>query len=448
MGKVLLYFLLVLGFLVVARLPILGVLYILVVVGGLWIHKHFKPSTPSPPQPAFSGFPQEVSYAVGVLSDRKRRESTLEFVKLAETFGTGFEEKIVAPALVELQPTPYGARAVFSGLVGQELADWKRATGRLSSALCVSAVVAKETNPGFFDLELRGRDPLAEPWFVDQLAAVTQWSLPLGRDESGQMRWLPLSNVSGVVLGGLPGSGKTAWLTSCLASFSACNAVQYLIVDGKGGMDLAGLAPRAYRFLNDDLDLDAVIESLREVQILVRERMRNLLQLTGTSNFWNRGPSLELPLIFVVIDECQTFLDPRQLVTKEQKAKGAEIHGLVSHLVRKGRSAGVVTIVATQKPTADSLPTDIRDNSTLRICFGVQSIHAASAVLGDDWGSDSEASPLSMPVGVGVAAAGNGYFRFRSPYVPEHVVATFVAEAAHHREHPSLLFKSAMASQR
>lgn len=173
--------------------------------------------------------------------------------------------------------------------------------------------------------------------------------------------------------------------------------------------------------------LTGVVTLLQALVELVRGRISNGQGLFGSSNFWHRGPSVEVPLVFAVIDECQTFLDPRQLITKERKMIGAEIHAVVNYLVRKGRSAGVVSILATQKPTADSLPTDIRDNATLRLCFGVQSVYAASAVLGDDWRSEDCASPLGAPTGIGVAAIDGRFCRFRAPYVPESVVKAHMA---------------------
>jgi DNA segregation ATPase FtsK/SpoIIIE-like protein len=89
-----------------------------------------------------------------------------------------------------------------------------------------------------------------------------------------------------------------------------------------------------------------------------------------------------------------------------------------------------VTILATQKPTSDSLPTDIRDNASLRVCFGVQSTYAASAVLGDDWSAASSVSPLGASVGIGVAAVDGKFVRFRAPYIPESTIARQMNDCA------------------
>lgn len=405
-----------------------------------WRRHDSKPaSKPSP-------YLADVQYAVKVLSDEKRCVELLDvvglYVRVKDKHG---RSKRYVPSLQSLESTVFGASAQFLAIDGQELSDWQRVTGRLATALMVPSVAVSEPEPGVFQLDLRVRDPLGSPVTLDSVKPLTDWVLQLGTDEHGDSKSIPISNVSGVVVGGLPGSGKTAWLTQTLASFAGCDSAQMVVVDGKGGMDLSALRPRSYRFADDDMDLDAVIGALREVKELVRERSQSLHDLLGTSNFWNHGPTPDVPVVLVLIDECQTFLDPRQLVGKENKAKGTEIHALVSFLVRKGRSAGVVTILTTQKPTADSLPTDIRDNSSVRVCFGVQSRYAAEAVLGDDWSADSAASPLGAPVGVGVASVDSAFVRFRAPYVREAAVADWVKRFAALTSDPSQLLHNQLA---
>lgn len=394
---------------------------------------------------AQTGYMPAVATAVGRLVDSKWTVATLELVGLNRVLpvrrpmwsmlAEGAVSKRVptrrtyaksfVPELISVMPAPYGACARFAGLPGQDLRQWQSTSGKLASAIGVPVVVVEEPEPGVFELQLRAVDPLRQPYKLPSVPSARSWAVGLGVDEIGVHRALALSNVSGVVVGGVPGSGKSAWLTSTLATFSASPAVQFVVIDGKGGHDLGCLRHRSCRFLNDDLDLEGIAAILKGTTYLVRERIRHAHELFGSSNFWDRGPTPWAPLVFVVVDECQTFLDPRQLVTKEKKAIGAEIHAAVSYLVRKGRSAGVVTILSTQKPTAESLPTDIRDNASLRVCFGVQSTYAATAVLGDDWRGDTDASPLGATSGLGVAYVDGQFRRFRAPFVAESVVAAY-----------------------
>jgi S-DNA-T family DNA segregation ATPase FtsK/SpoIIIE len=153
----------------------------------------------------------------------------------------------------------------------------------------------------------------------------------------------------------------------------------------------------------------------------MRERLRNSTRLWGAANLWSTGPSVEHPLVIVVIDECQAYLDNRSLITKEDRAVGVEIDALVRDLVKRGRSAGVLVVLSTQRPTADAIPTAIRDNANLRVCFGVRTREAAAAVLGE-FSVGSEVSPIGSRPGVGVAVMDGDLVRFRAPLVrPEEI---------------------------
>ncbi|MCA2320436.1 ATP-binding protein [Mycobacterium intracellulare] len=263
------------------------------------------------------------------------------------------------------------------------------------------------------------------------VGAVSGFELAAGIDEDGHGVYLDLRNASGVICGGLPGGGKTQWLTSALASFAGRPEMQWLLIDGKQGHDLAVLAPRAYRYLSEDEsgDLAMVRDVLKEVQLLMRERLSHSVELFGHPNLWTAGPSPAHPLVVVVIDECQQYFDSRSLLTKEDKATGAEIQAIVKDLVKRGRSAGLVTILSTQRPTADAIPTSIRDNASLRVCFGVRTRESAAAVLGE-FSSESTVSPIGAPIGVGVTLARGSFVRFRTPYTSESALARHVSKFA------------------
>ena len=117
----------------------------------------------------------------------------------------------------------------------------------------------------------------------------------------------------------------------------------------------------------------------------------------------------------------------RSFSIKEDKAAASEIDSIVRDLVKRGRSAGILVVLSTQRPTADSIPTSTRDNCGLRICFSVATREAATAVLGE-FTSDSPQSPIGCPVGVGVASVDGWSVKFRNPYVPEALLERVVRD--------------------
>lgn len=335
------------------------------------------------------------------------------------------------PTVVGVSKAPYGLAVTVEGAPGQSRDGWVRHCGQLSSTLRVREVAVAEPSPGTFELQLRVRDPLGTPKALSSVPRSRDWELPLGVDEQGRSIAESCRNLSGVVVGGVPGSGASNWLTLALASLAERDDIQWLLIDGKQGYDLEGLAGRAYRYIGGDAagKLETVRDALRDAQTLMRERLRKGRWLYGHTNLWSAGPSRLHPVVVVVIDECQWYLDARSVPAAETKAVGAEIDTIVRDLVKRGRSAGILVILSTQRPTADSIPTSTRDNCALRVCFSVRTRESAVTVLGE-FSTDSAVSPVGAPADVGVSSRDGMEVRFRSPFVSDDAVREHILASA------------------
>jgi DNA segregation ATPase FtsK/SpoIIIE, S-DNA-T family len=64
--------------------------------------------------------------------------------------------------------------------------------------------------------------------------------LHVGRDEWGEEVTISLTEVRGITVGGLPGYGKTSLVGHWFAQLAPSPAVQFAVLDGKGGADYAG----------------------------------------------------------------------------------------------------------------------------------------------------------------------------------------------------------------
>ena len=207
-------------------------------------------------------------------------------------------------------------------------------------------------------------------------------AVKVGRDVDGD-RWLDLSDISGMTLAGLPGSGKTAAGNILVAGLlSRSDAVDLYVADGKGGADWAWA--KAYlpdgHYSNAD-DYSEVLPMLHALRQEMRDRVAYIARCTGDSNFWHSFPAAGFRALVLVLDEVQTWTSPVSS-SKEVKACRDEFCALVTELCKKGRSAGVTVVLLTQKPTSDSLPTAIRDVATLKVCFAVSTLEMAQASLG------------------------------------------------------------------
>ncbi|MDV3125617.1 cell division protein FtsK [Mycobacterium sp. 21AC1] len=348
------------------------------------------------------------------------------------------------PTVVGVSEAPYGLAVTVDGAPGQSRDGWERHCGQLSSALRVPEVAVAEPSPGTFELQLRVRDPLGTPNELSSVPRSRDWELPLGVDEQGRSIARSCRNLSGVVVGGIPGSGASNWLTLALASLAQRDDIQWLLIDGKQGYDLEVLAWRAYRYISGDAagELETVRDALQDVQMLMLERLRKARALYGHADLWSAGPSRLHPVVVVVIDECQWYLDARSFPSKESKAVGAEIDAIVRDLVKRGRSAGILVILSTQRPTADSIPTSTRDNCALRVCFSVRTRESAVAVLGE-FSTDSAASLIGAPTDVGVSSLDGLEVRFRTPFVSDNAVREHIGANAGLSADPLDLLSSA-----
>lgn len=327
--------------------------------------------------------------------------------------------QVVGPARYE----PFGAVVNVVPALGHSADTWRSAAPRLQIALSIPQVVVVD-HSDHLELQLRTVDPLASSLVLDQVQIVDDLVLNLGVDELGASLSVPLANKSGVIVGGLPGSGKTAWLTGAFGSLSPSPLVQMCVIDGKGGHDLDSLRCRSYRFHGADASPLEVRDTLRDIELVVQQRRRVMPDLFGTSNFWSAPLSPTNPVLLVLIDEAQQLL-PAAFSTKDDKQIASEIETILRSLVRLGRSAGCVIVLSTQRPTADAIPTAIRDNAEVRICFNVRNRDSAVAVLGELTSEDA-VSPIGLPQGVGVSFVDEALRKFRAPFVPEAVVAEFV----------------------
>jgi S-DNA-T family DNA segregation ATPase FtsK/SpoIIIE len=132
----------------------------------------------------------------------------------------------------------------------------------------------------------------------------------------------------------------------------------------------------------------------------------------------------------LVIDEAHSFFyTTARGAAKEAVERAHRTIRLVEQLVKKGRNVGVLTILATQKGTADAIPTAIRDICSVRITFAVASSDAAVAALGVGLRDHPEADPqlLQDPRYVGVAVTQvegrPGFTRVRVPHVDDQDLA-------------------------
>ncbi|MCO1579155.1 FtsK/SpoIIIE domain-containing protein [Crossiella sp. SN42] len=284
-----------------------------------------------------------------------------------------------------------GWRAVVDLPPGVVAAEVIERRPKLASALsrplgCIWPEAAPDVHPGrvviwVADVNLTAAAqpawPLAAKGTVDLFEGI-----PVGTDPRG--RWVSaVLMFASVVIGAIPRMGKTVWLRALLLAAALDVRAELHVFDLKGNGDLRALEDVAHRYrcgyteqdiayaLADMRELSA--ELLRRSQV-IRDLPRDVCPEAKITPHLAGVRDLGLHPVVIGIDECHKwFTHPEH---------GAELAALVEDLVRRGPAAGIITILATQRPDQESLPPRISSNAAIRICLKVMDWRANDMVLG------------------------------------------------------------------
>jgi S-DNA-T family DNA segregation ATPase FtsK/SpoIIIE len=388
-----------------------------------------------------------------------RRTAIRVGLSVTEQIGTpgaaNARRRVLTPAItVRREPWGVAVEAMTVGTLGRE--EFEKAADHLANAWRVERVAVEQVRPGRVLLRAVVTDPLAQftRWEPDGfLAPVDPGSWPVGVNSDGAQVVLRTANVSGIVVAGLAGYGKTCLLDARFCQLAPSAAVQFALIDGKGGPDWDDEQDRAFAFCKDEPDQARDI--LARVHAVMTGRQGAIRRVLGVKNMWDLGPSVSWPLVMVVIDEAHTFFHETKGSDPESRRRDAvarETIRLVEELVRKGRNVGIQVVLATQKATGDAIPTRIRDNCQVALSFAQRTSEAAVAALGSDITQFPDAHPrrLQDPKYVGVAtvvAEGRaGFTLVRTPYVESFASADLAERTKGLIRDPLILLDEALGS--
>lgn len=187
-------------------------------------------------------------------------------------------------------------------------------------------------------------------------------SIPIGIDESGREVSVPL-RAGGVVVGGLPGSGKSNFVHLLVAHFARLDGAKIYLVDPKR-VELSGWRHRATRF---GVGQDDAISILDEVIGVMTERYQELEQRG------ERGSRSDMPPMLVVFEEVTALIaGPRAKAIEER----------LRQVMALGRAAGIMVVLVAQRPGVDTLAGSLRDLAETRIAFRTSTSDMSDTILG------------------------------------------------------------------
>lgn len=178
-----------------------------------------------------------------------------------------------------------------------------------------------------------------------------------------------------LLLAGGTGSGKTTFLNFLILEFKKMKADVY-IVDPKRS-DLASLK----NILGDDFvasDVNYIAKVTRIVKELMEQRF--ITYKENFDNFIYGGSYVDYNLspVFLIFDELGAFR------ASADKRVFAETIANLTEIVLKGREMGVFVVLSTQQPNANNIPTELRDNLSVRVALGCMSAEGYRMVFGEN----------------------------------------------------------------
>ena len=212
----------------------------------------------------------------------------------------------------------------------------------------------------------------------------------LGTDEIGAVVRITLAERN-MLIGGEPGSGKSVALQLVVAHGALSPDCRLVLVDGKR-VELGLWRRCAERFIGPSID--EAIETMHWLQGLIDERTDLLLQMRKRKV----TPDLGWPVYLMPVDEVAYF-SATVGTSVQQKAFNAANRDVVA----RGRAPGIIAVEATQRPSADIIPTSLRDLFGYRWAFRCSTEASSDTILGHGWASKGYTAEEIDPQARGVS---------------------------------------------
>lgn len=244
------------------------------------------------------------------------------------------------------------------------------------------------------------RDPLAAreivTWEGLRAARLSIWDpVHVGVDEHGRPVRVRLLERN-LLVGGEPGSGKSS-LINLVAAHAALSPDCVLVLMDGNRVQLGPWRRIAERFAGSDIT-DAI-----SAWAAVRAEMDRRYDLLDSLPGVNRKITPELAarhglVPWVVICDEAAFYSS---VTGD-RAKQREWSTLARDAVARGRASGVITVLATQRPTSEIIPTSLRDLFGFRCAMRCTTNTSSDVILGEGWANDGYSATDIDPMARGV----------------------------------------------
>lgn len=310
----------------------------------------------------------------GEVVEEDTRPGLLQPIMRAEN-GTGWLAHVALPYGKTVEDAAGAVEQLASGLdVEQEQVFVEQLKG---STRRIALYVADE-------------DPFTLPARPSPLAKAPQVSVwdahPLGVEPRGR-ELRPSLLFNSFLIGAIPRSGKTFAARALVAPCLLDPFCDLTWLDFKGGRDWLPAAPLAVACNAGDDEEDLLYG------LAVLERLKT--QMQGRFKAFRKMTDEECPEGKLTRDMARDGLRPHLLVIDEVqnllRAMSKDVRrdalALLVWLAKTAPAAGLTLVMATQRPAADVVPADLRDNTSVRLALRTKTWQSSDAILGQGIGA-------------------------------------------------------------
>lgn len=192
--------------------------------------------------------------------------------------------------------------------------------------------------------------------------------IPVSLDEDGLRVDLSFRKRPSILVGGESGSGKSSFTHEVVDAWILDPRSELMLWDGKGMLELN----RYMCLTGGQIAGPDLVPAMRQLLMLKAEldRREKYLYDNGLEEAAPDDP--ECPPLLAVIEEFTAYKD-------------ADFINLLIYIAVRIRVVNMRLLITVQRPSAKTVPTDLRDNIGMRICHSVLTPDSSDMALGEGW---------------------------------------------------------------
>lgn len=322
----------------------------------------------------FLGLPVIYLLILGSFQNKKGKEFEAVFATI------GFKGKDGRyPYLIDVKKD--GKKVVYLFKSNIPLPEWKSAKARLETGFNCNILLMENTNNKqivrIVTVPAECKIPTEVNW-EDLLLPKENGTITVGQSALETITF-DLNRVPHVLVAGETGSGKSVILRTCLWQMINQGCRVYMI-DFKGGVEFGKQYERYGEVITDRARALEVLTQLCNENEYRLSIFRDL-EVKNIAEY-NKKTGQNLCRIGVFSDEIAEMLDKKG-VAKQDKEIFEKIEGKLSTLARLSRATGINLFLGVQRPDANVLTGQIKNNIPVRISGRFADKAASEIVLGN-----------------------------------------------------------------